>query len=308
MTFKMSCLRPLRQAAIASLVFACALQAQDEYEVGAGDVLHVVVLGQPEMSGDLTVSSDGMMTFPILGKIKASQMTTKELERKLTTLLADGYLKRPEVSIVVKEYRSQRVFVMGEVQRPGPYALKADRSLLALLGDIGPLSSNAGHEVVVIRPPKEPAALPITPAETPETPDDEEKANDDKSEENGTNADSEEQLTAPPGAEIYHIDLEELRSGNPEANIQLQAGDTVHFPSAAQVFVSGHVGRPGSYRYQRGMTLLQALTLAGGVTERGSAGRTRVLRMVDGKRRKVKVKLTDPVEPDDTIVVPERFF
>jgi polysaccharide export outer membrane protein len=300
-------LNPSRVAVIAALLLVSPLSAQDNYEIGSGDVLDVVVLGQPEMSGDMTVDSEGMLAFPILGKIKASQMTTKELERKVTTLLADGYLKRPQVSIAVKEYRSQRVFVMGEVQRPGPYALKSDRSLLALLGDIGTLSPNAGHEVVVIRPPNESVVPSVTPTVTPTPSENGKAAPDEEDTENEKSAESEEPV-AVPGAEVFHIDLEELRSGNPEANILLQAGDTVHFPRAAQIFISGHVGRPGSYRFQRGMTLLQALTLAGGVTERGSAGRTRVLRLVEGKRKKVKVKLTEPVEPNDTIVVPERFF
>ena len=94
-----------------------------------------------------------MVSFPILGKVKASENTTLELERKLTILLADGILKRPQVTVTVGEYGSQKVFVTGEVQRPGQYALKADRTLLVLLGDVGPLGSNVGHEVIVVRPP-----------------------------------------------------------------------------------------------------------------------------------------------------------
>jgi polysaccharide export outer membrane protein len=282
-------------------------RAQEDYEIGPQDVLRIVVLGQAEMSGEMVVDSEGLLTFPVLGKVKASAMTTKELERKLTTLLADGYLKRPEVSVIVKEYRSKSVFVMGEVQRPGLYALKADRSLLALLSDIGTLSADAGHEVIVIRPPKEmplPIATP-TASPPPESSPEQDRTSDEEVEGSASTGD---EPPAVPGSEVFHIDLEELRSGKPEANILLQAGDTVHFPRAAQIYVSGHVGRPGSYRYQRGMTLLQALTLAGGVTERGSSGRTRVMRQVEGKRKKVKVKLNDLVEPEDTIVVPERFF
>ena len=56
----------------------------------------------------------------MLGKLKASEHSAKELERKLTTLLADGYVKRPQVTVAVQEYKSQRVFVTGEVARPGP--------------------------------------------------------------------------------------------------------------------------------------------------------------------------------------------
>jgi polysaccharide export outer membrane protein len=267
----------------------------DAYEVGPGDTLAVVVLGQTEMTGDFRVDAEGLITFPILGKVKASSHSVADLERKLTTLLADGYLKRPQVSVSVKEYGSQKVFVTGEVQRPGSYPLKADRSLLALMGDIGSVTPNAGHEVVVIRPPAG-SSLPApilnpdeqAPAATP---------------------------TASPalpfevaGAEVFRISLQELQSGNPERNILLQAGDTVYVPRASQVYVTGSVSRPGPYRFQEGMTVLQALTLAGGVTERGSSGRVKIIRVVAGKKQEVKVKLSDPVSPEDTLVVPERFF
>ena len=72
--------------------------------------------------------------------------------------------------------------------------------------------------------------------------------------------------------------------------------------------MTGSVARPGPYRYQEGMTVLQVLTLAGGVTERGSSGRVKIVRVVAGKRQEIKVKMTDAVGPEDTLVVPERFF
>jgi len=138
-----------------------AAQGADTYEIGPGDVLKVVVLGQAEMSGSYTVDGEGMLAYPILGKIKAAELTTAELERKVTRLLVDGrYLKRPQVSVTVADFGSQKVFVMGEVQRPGQYALKADRSLLTLLADVGPLGPNAGHEVIVIRAPAPPPPPP----------------------------------------------------------------------------------------------------------------------------------------------------
>ncbi|HKC11028.1 MAG TPA: polysaccharide biosynthesis/export family protein [Vicinamibacteria bacterium] len=271
----------------------------DDYEIGAGDVLQVTVLGQSEMTGNFTVDTEGLLTFPVLGKVKASQMSTRELERKLTTLLADGYIRRPQVTVTVHEYRSQKVFVTGEVQRPGPYALKADRSLLALLGEIGPLTPNAGHEVVVMRPPPGAAGpvLPLPPASaggeisgSPDTPP------------------AAGSALEVPGADVFHISLQELQSGNPERNILLQAGDTVYVPRAAQVYITGSVVHPGPYRFQEGTTLLQALTVAGGVTERGSAKRVKVIRTVGGKKQEVKLQLSDLVQPEDTIVVPERFF
>ena len=314
--------RPRIAALCALLGFAAtgaAAQATRpaDYEIGPGDVLKVVVLGQAEMTGSFTVGPDGLVGFPILGKVKASENTTLELERKLTILLADGILKRPQVTVTVGEYGSQKVFVTGEVLRPGQYPLKSDRSLLALLGDVGGLGPNAGHEVIVVRPPAGNAnasgpAVPLSLTDTPEpgfapagaAP---------------TPATTGAEPAAPPtgipglpflapGSEVFHISLLELQSGNPGKNIALHAGDTVYFPRAAQVYVMGSVARPGSYRYQEGMTVMQALTLAGGATERGSGGRAKVIRIVNGKKVERKAKATELVLPEDTLVVPERFF
>jgi len=290
-------------------------------------VLKVIVVGQAEMTGTFAVDPEGMANFPILGKVKAADHTLPELERKLTTLLADGILKRPQVTVSIAEYGSQRVFVAGELQKPGQYALKQDRSLFALLGDIGPLTPNAGHEVVVVRPPSRAVAAAIA-GEAPATAI---QAADDglfpANASAGQNAEPAAETTTaapagatpapspvlglpfvPPGAEIYRVSLLELQSGNPEKNIPLQAGDTVFFPRAAQVYVMGSVSRPGPYRFQEGMTVLQALTLAGGVTERGSSGRAKFVRIVDGKKVETKARPTDPVQPEDTLYVPERFF
>jgi polysaccharide export outer membrane protein len=319
-------------AGLAALL-AAALPAA-EYEIGPGDVLKIVVAGQAEMTGSFAVDAEGMLGFPVLGRVKASEHTTLDLERKLTTLLADGILKRPQVTVTVAEYGSQKVFVAGEVARPGQYALKADRTLLVLLGDIGPLGPGAGHEVIVVRPP---AAAPATPSGGPPTlgvsvPDDAilfpaeaaaQAAAAREASEKAVSAEAAAPDAAPtppaatgipglafvaPGSEVFRVSLLELQSGNPERNIALRAGDTVFFPKAAQVYVMGSVARPGPYRFQEGMTVMQALTLAGGATARGSAGRAKVIRIVDGKKVEKKARATDLVLPEDTLVVPERFF
>jgi polysaccharide export outer membrane protein len=289
---------------------------QPDYEIGPGDVLKVVVIGQSQMTGDFAIDPEGMVNFPILGKIKASQHTTLELERKMTTLLADGILRRPQVSVSVIEYGSQRVFVAGEVSRPGRYPLKADRTLLALLGDVGQLGANVGHEVIVIRPPSSVAAGGVTtstsaaePTATPNASSGAAGSGSSTADPTGAAVPSVPGLPfVAAGSEVFRVSLLELQSGNPEKNVALKTGDTVYFPKASQVYVMGSVARPGPYRYQEGMTVLQALTLAGGVTDRGSQGRTKVVRMVDGKKVEKKIKATDVVQPEDTLVVPERFF
>lgn len=279
---------------VSRLALLLLFAAGGGYEIGAGDVLHVVVAGQAEMTGDFRVDPEGVVNFPILGRVKASDHTVQELERKLTTLLADGYLKRPQVSVSVAQYGSQKVYVTGEVPKPGTYALKTDRSLLALLGEIGSLGGEAGHEAIVIRRSGEVAAGPILPSAP--------------SEGGAAGRAVAGQPLDIPGAEVFRVNLRDLQAGNPERNILLEPGDTVYFPQAAMVYVTGNVARPGPYKYQDGMTLLQVLTLAGGVTERGASGRTRIVRIVGGKKQETKAKLTDAIQPEDLVVVPERFF
>jgi polysaccharide export outer membrane protein len=280
-------------ALLALLLLAAAVHAVEEeaYDIGPLDLLRVSVLGQSEMSGEFAVESDGMVNIPFVGKIKAAEMSAKEFERKLTNLLADGYLKRPQVAVSVKEFRSQRVYVTGEVQKPGPYSLRVDRTLMGLLAELGPLGTNAGHEVIVNRPP----AAPPTP-----------HLFDLATEEVVSKGDT---LPMPvPAPEVFRVNLRELQSGKPEGNLALKAGDNVLFPKAANVYVAGHVARPGPYRYEEGLTVLKVLNQAGGVTERGSEGRVKIVRFTDGKKIEQKAKPTDVLEPEDTLVVPERFF
>jgi polysaccharide export outer membrane protein len=278
-----------RKTAIVSLlalILAGARLGAQVYEVGAGDMLKITVTGQTGLSGEFPVDSAGMLLYPLLGKVKASGLTTQALEKKLVTLLSDGYLKRPEVNIAIKEANSQRVFVTGEVGKPGPYSLKGDRTLMTLMTDLGGLQQDAGHEAVIVRPPDADSAEAVAPTLAP------------------TGLYPNE----VPGSQIIKVSLRELLSGNPAKNIELLPNDTIYFPKAANIYVTGYVFRPGPIRYQEGLTVFQALTLAGGVTDKGSQ-KIKIIRVVDGKPTEVKgAKLTDVLQPEDTVKVPERFF
>jgi polysaccharide export outer membrane protein len=282
-----------------------------DYEIGPADVLQVIVLGQPTLSGEFAVEPDGMLRFPFLDRLRVSGMSSPEVERKLTTLLSDGYLKRPQVSVSVKLYRSQRIYVTGEVMKPGRYGLHPDRSLLTLLQEVGELAPNVGHEVFVTRPPTDRA--PLSAEATGAANGGNRQAGND-----GPNAGGDKSTAVPsgagealpgevPGAQVFRLNLRELRSGDPDKDFKLQVGDTVYFPRAAQVYVTGHAARPGSYRYEEGLTVFQLLALAGNPTERGSS-KVKLIRLVDGKRKEFRPKLTDPVLAEDTLHVPERFF
>jgi polysaccharide export outer membrane protein len=107
---------------------------------------------------------------------------------------------------------------------------------------------------------------------------------------------------------VIRVDIRELQSGIFVGNNSLRDGDTIFVPRAQTIFVFGQVKTPGEYAVKKETTVLQALSLAGGVTDRGSTGRIKIVRVVDGKKVEVSVKLNDVVQAGDTIVVQERFF
>jgi len=247
------------------------LLAQTDYVVGAQDVLTITVFGEPDISGKFTVEQDGTFTFPQIGRIKAGGATLRAVEQQLVTKLADGYLKNPQVSVSIENYRSQRILILGEVRQPGEYQLTGDMTLLSALARAGSTTPTASREATIVRQRKAP------------------KPGDDPS-------------------EIIKVDLTDLQAGNMSLNIPLQDGDTINVLKAHSVFVAGQVKTPGAYAVDSETTVLQVVSLAGGLTDRGSDSRIRVQRTVKGKRVEIAVKLTDLVMPGDTIIVRERFF
>jgi polysaccharide export outer membrane protein len=299
-----------------------------EYEIGPGDKLRIEVLGRPEMTDTFEVDAEGLINYWEIGRVKASGYTVLSLAGKLTTLLVEGrFMRRPQVRVSIAEYGSQKVYVAGEVQRQGYYALKADRSLRGFISDV-PFSPGAGHEVVVIRPGSGVSAAPVPAhaeavsagdkgAAEPDgsgTEEEEGRASSDADEAAAEEPAPPEPIQVPglppidPSNEVIQVNLLELQVGGPGKDVLLQSGDTIYVPRAAQVYVTGAVARPGAFRYEPGMTVLQALTLAGGVTARGSEGRTKVIRIEDGEKSEHKVKPTDVLQPEDRLEVPERFF
>jgi polysaccharide biosynthesis/export protein len=252
---------------------------QADYLVGPQDVLSITVWDQNDLSGKFTVETDGSFTFPLIGRIQAGGLTLRQVENELKKRLADGYFKNPQLTVSVETYRSQRVFITGEVRTPGTYTLTGDMSLIEALSRAGSTTQFAGGEAVIVRSASgQTANGPLLPnqAET---------------------------------ATSIRVDLKELQSGGLSQNVPLKDGDTIFVPRAETVYVFGQVKNPGAYALQtKDTTVLQALSLAGGVTDRGSTGRIKIVRIVKGKKTEIKVGLTDLVLPGDTVMVPERFF
>jgi polysaccharide export outer membrane protein len=263
-------------AGILSGAFPLAQSAAD-YLIGPQDVLTIQVFDQSDLGGKYTVEADGTFTFPLVGRVRAGGLTLRAFEVELRGKLADGYFRNPQVTVAVEQYRSQRVFVMGEVRQPGPVPLTGGMTLIEALARAGSTNATASGDVAIVRP--SPGASQRLPLTSP----------------NG-------------GTEVFRASIRELESGALSQNIQLRDGDTIFVPRAETVYVFGQVKTPGAYDVKTDTTVLQALSLAGGLTEHGAMNRIKIIRVENGAKKEIKVRLTDSVRPGDTIVVPQRFF
>ena len=264
---------------------AAPAQAQAEtaagalYIVGPSDVLTVTVFNQPKLSGTFIIEADGAITYPLLGRLAVGGLSIRAVEDLLRTRLAAGYVRDPQVSVAMDQYRSQQVFVMGEVREPGSLQFTGSMTLIEALARVGSTTENAGTQVVIKR-------ARVQGAE----PQDGSKP--------GVN----------PESETIRVDLQSLQSGSLTENVVLRPGDTVFVPRAETVFVLGHVRAPGEYVIRPKMTVRQVLALAGGMTERGSTRRMQLIRQIDGKEVVEGASMQDLVQGGDTIMVRERLF
>jgi polysaccharide biosynthesis/export protein len=250
------------------------------YVVGATDVLTIRVFDEPSLGCECTVDTDGSITFPLVGRVEVGGKTLREAETILTTLLRKDYVRRAQVSVEVKSYRSRSIFVLGEVRTPGKYSIGDQVTLLEVIANAGSLTPTAGNTIIVQRQ-KDPKAPVTGPALTTEN----------------------------TGVEIMRISYDDLREGRLRSNIVLQDGDTLFIPEAERFFVTGFVRTPGVYVLKQNMTVQQAIAQAGGLTDRGTFRRLKILRKdKDGREVEIDAKTTDIVLPNDTIKVSQRLI
>lgn len=270
---------------IASLIVALAMlsaqgpappQHDVNYVVGPSDILRVTVFGEPQMSGHFRIENDGSISYPFLGRLHVGGQTVAAVAASVKTGLAAGYLRNPQVTVEVVEFKSQSVFVMGEVRTPGKYVLSGSATLLDALALAGSMTPGAGADVLILHPKQGDTSLPKLPG-----------AGD---------------------AEVEHVSLRDIEAGKLSSNVVIRDGDTIFVPKVDRFFVIGMVRNAGAYPLERNMTVLQAISTAGGISERGSNRRLKIVRIVDNKRKEIDAKPTDIVQPGDTIVVPQRLL
>lgn len=251
------------------------------YIVGPSDVLGIKVFNEPDLSTAYTVDADGTITFPFLQRVPVGGKTVAEIEFALRRGLDPDWIKNAQVSVVIVSYRSRAIYVIGEVRNPAKYSIEGQTTLLEVIAQAGAFTPNAAQTLIVTRYKD---GLTGVEAGTAVPPGD------------------------PRGNEILRINRAELSEGNFQANIILQDGDTIFVPTAEKFYVMGFVKQPGQFTLQPGMTVRQAISVAGGLTERGSDRRVKIIRKVNNKDVELDAELSDPVRANDTIRVPQRLI
>ncbi len=259
------------------LLLAAQGTGTHQYRIGPKDLLLIKVFQVPELNTEVRVGEDGTITLPLLGKIKVQGLTRYELENKIATLLEKKYVNNPQVTIFIKEYRSQTALVMGAIKKPGAYEVVGKMTILQLIAMAGGITNEAQDRIIVLRQRGKMQASIVIPIEA----------------------------LLIKGETKYNIEI------LPGDVINIPAVLNI------EVYVFGEVRRPGvvSLPLGSGTTLLQAIAKAGGFTERAKKSSV-LIRRKDAKGREIKLKVNvknilkgkrpDPkLKPYDIVYVPE---
>lgn len=256
-----------------------ATPVRGPYRLGVGDRLEISVFGHEDMRQGLEVLADGTVALPLAGVVPVTGKTVSELRGELEAKLKD-YLVDPQVSLDIKDYKSQPVNVVGEVKNPGQYYLKGSTTLVDIIALAGWMTANAGGEVILTRHEPDPGK--------------------------GTQR---RQIV------IRKEDL--VGSGQEHNNPLIRAGDVVTVGPKQYFYIRGEISKPGQYALEDHPTLMKAITIAQGLTQYARKKGIEVIRMVDGVQTKMEVDLKAieehrvediPLLADDQILVPRKRF
>ncbi len=245
-----------------------AVLAEEGYRLGGGDTVIIVVYGQEDLSVERRISQDDeTIVYPLLGEIAIGGLTAEAAGQKIARLLkGGGFIKNPQVAVKVEEFSSQTIPVMGQVGRPGEYALEGESRVIDLIAQAGGVKPDAADIIFVVKNV------------------------------NGKSVKNE-------------IDLLHFYAGDMSQNVKVSSGDFILVPKMDVFYIHGEVQRSGSYRLERGMTVMQAISVSGGVSQRGSLKGMKVTRQKeDVTTEEIKLKLNDKLQPNDVLYIKERLF
>jgi len=251
--------------------FRVTASAENDYIIGPDDVIKVTVYNHPDLTATDRITGDGIIMLPLIGDVKLAGLSVEQAAKKISLFLSDGYIMDPKVSVFVVEFRSRKVMIMGQVFRPGVFTLSGNTTFLELLTLAGGLTKEAGDKATIKR-----------------------KALDAGKESEG----------------LITIDLRSLiEQGNASLDVTLMDNDSIYIAKAGVFYITGEIKKPDAYKYEEGLTVIKAVTMAGGFSDKAAPGRIKIIRKVDKKEKVIEHAGMDQVIlPDDIIIVPESFF
>lgn len=256
---------------LALLLASCLVNAQNNtYTLGVGDEVKVVVYGQPDLTAEGQIGSDGTLSLPLLGALKLAGRSTSDAALQIAIAYERGnYLKQAQVNLLITKYRSQSVAILGKVNKPGTLVLEGPTSLTDALAWAGGIANSGSEQFVLIR----------------------------------TSAAGAQERLEFDLQKLLNQDAERSKI------VWLQDGDTIYVPLAARFYLSGEVKSPGMYLLDRPMNVMQALGVGGGLTARASERSVKLYRsQSNGSLKEMRAKLDDPVIDGDLLVVQESLF
>jgi len=263
---------------------ALAGNRDERYRIGFQDVLGIQVFRHPELTIDVTVNPNGLIYLYRLDKpVVAVCKSERELANDIVAAYKANYLKNPQVSVVVKEQKSQSMAVIGAVEKPGSFFISKRVHLLELIAMAGGPNKESGTRVIVARTGSSSNC----------------KMND---------------ASTSEGDEIALLGFKMRDIQEGRKSLWMQPGDVVSVLDADMVYVYGNVIRPGEVRFREPITLRQAIASSEGLKPATEKNNIRVLRQIpDSIERKElifdldaidKGKIGDPyLEANDIVAV-----
>ena len=265
-------------------------QLRTNYVLGPDDQITIQVLDAEEISNKpVRITMTGNLRVPTIGTIKAAGLTVEQLEAEITSRLKQ-YIHDPEVVVSVAEFRSQPVSVFGAVRTPGVHQLQGRKDLIEILSLAGGLAEDAGYSVKITRDIQW-GRIPLS------------NAQDD----------------ATGKFSVAEVSLKAMTDAtNPAENITICPHDVISVPRAEMIYVTGQVHKPGGYvlRDRETLSVLKALSLAGGLDRTASPQNARILRPSSShsNRNEIAVDLKKiligksddvPLQAEDILFIPE---
>lgn len=273
-------------ALLAVLLSSGRASAEDEYVIGEGDTLQVSVWGEKEMSMQVKVRPDGMITLPAVGEVRAAERTPNDLQAALTRKLR-RIVKNPVVTVIVSEVTNNKVYVFGGGVRAGVFDLTQRTTLLQLLCRIGQ-DQDGGRG---------------------------------KSDRGVENADLRNAFIVRKG-KVVRRDFHELFiNAKLSDDMEIEPNDAVFIPAFRDrnVYVMGAVAAPKAIPYRDGLTAVEAILEAGGFAKFARENGTNIYRKDGDRETKIRVRVKDlmsdgdlrqnaSLRPGDYVIVSESLF